>query len=512
MSIVVDSNINFVNRNIEFSVSGDVTNIDKCYWFPYAKNANDFGQPLDDDSSTVNVVYDKEGIYYPILRVKHIDGTYTVYTSDTPVKINPLPRISLNGTTIANYEISVVDLSKQSYQSGTIDFWSWNFNDGSDVVYEEVSDSGIQYHTYISAGLYNLTVNVVDLDGNIATDVLEISVLGDGTYCELKTDLITLDGPEENRYGKNKEIDLVTFLPQRLRNTETEEFLKIFEDFLNEMFDGLDGYINSEEDISINSSIVSDSKFEAPIQEKTYDIDSTQIDTEASDVDKIEIQSSVEEDNKKISILEKIKRLTELQDPDLIDLDYIQFFAKNLGYNININRGEVIGDHFGNVGSVEDMSTVDERKYLRFVVKNLPNWYKIKTTKNAIKVMLYSFGLVGDLVEMYTKDYDMNYNNWIMVNDNLNNVDDSWYPTPHFSLLIDLDSSLDIAFDIKRKEKIINAIDSIRPINTVFRRLSGKLSRHQNIIVRGKTRFGQMKYVGYGSSVRSSDYFFHSET
>ena len=62
-----------------------------------------------------------------------------------------------------------------------------------------------------------------------------------------------------------------------------------------------------------------------------------------------------------ISIIEKINRLTELHDPDLINLDYIQFFANYLGYDVDINRDELI-----NQDEIEE--------YLRFVIRNLPTW------------------------------------------------------------------------------------------------------------------------------------------
>jgi len=79
--------------------------------------------------------------------------------------------------------------------------------------------------------------------------------------------------------------------------------------------------------------------------------------------------------NVSMSILEKVNRLTELHDPDLIDLEYIQYFANNLGYNVNVNRSQ-----FGN-GGTDANSEEELNRYLRFMVRNLPSWYKIKTTR-----------------------------------------------------------------------------------------------------------------------------------
>ena len=38
---------------------------------------------------------------------------------------------------------------------------------------------------------------------------------------------------------------------------------------------------------------------------------------------------------------------------------------------------------------------MNEDKYLRFIISNLPTWYKIKTTRNSIRIMLFSFGIIG---------------------------------------------------------------------------------------------------------------------
>jgi TonB family protein len=61
-----------------------------------------------------------------------------------------------------------------------------------------------------------------------------------------------------------------------------------------------------------------------------------------------------------------------LQDSSLIDIDYIQYFAKNLGYNVNINRNDIAGTDFGNLSTTEtdnSCSAIDQDRYLRFVVE-----------------------------------------------------------------------------------------------------------------------------------------------
>jgi len=194
--------------------------------------------------------------------------------------------------------------------------------------------------------------------------------------------------------------------------------------------------------------------------------------------------------NTKMSILEKVYRLTELHDPDLIDLEYIQYFANNLGYNVDVNRGQ-----FG-AGGTDAQTEEETNRYLRFMVQNLPSWYKIKTTKNAVKTMLFSFGLVGDMVYYYTKDYSDDGRNWAYgriwfdITDNklkedLTKIPDDWYPTPHFAIWYDINkSNTNFSYDVSKQEQILKAINSIRPAPTVFKGVLGKWSAEKKLWVK----------------------------
>ncbi len=237
---------------------------------------------------------------------------------------------------------------------------------------------------------------------------------------------------EVTRFGTNREIDLTQFLPSHLKQSEVNDFLDFTNDFLNTLY--------SEYQQVLTSAACS-----------------------ACDT--------------KISILEKINRLTELHDPDLVDLEYIQTFANYLGYSVDINKGQI-----GITTQDDEVSDADARKYLRWVVTNLPNWYKIKTTRNSVKIMLYSFGLIGDIYQKFTKDYASdNGTNWVSFRegeDAINSVGSDFYPTPHFSLMIDLDNSTtDLSFNEGVRNNVLTAINSIRPINTVFDGVTGRISR-----------------------------------
>lgn len=230
----------------------------------------------------------------------------------------------------------------------------------------------------------------------------------------------------------------------------------------------------------------------------------------------------IPENDGRISILEKIARLTEVFDPSLMPIDLVQFYASNLGYSVGLNRDDIKL----NTGSfvTPEATEIEQSKFLRFMVSQLPEWYKVKTSRPSVQVMLYSFGLVGDLVYYYTNNYASDYStessteiyneisnklvraeysnfeeiyadlcklkynvdifrkevlsNWILTNWNSNsikddvmNVPDEYYPTPHFKLWFDIlesISSLTYSTDLKRQEQIVTAINSVRPINTVF--------------------------------------------
>jgi hypothetical protein len=277
-------------------------------------------------------------------------------------------------------------------------------------------------------------------------------------------------GVDPTRFGAARKINLTNFLPTYLNEQgEVFEFTKFFENYLNEMYDGVEGYTTTI------------------TQESSNNISTNQWVVGSIDAYTNTIESSAT----KISILEKVYRLAETHDPDLIDLDYIQHFAAYLGYNVDVSREEL------GLFVDDDCIETSQKKYLRFMVSNLPHWYKIKTTENAVKIMLFSFGMVGDIVHFYTNDYNQNWQfsntTW---NDTVNelkedliNIDNTYYPTPHFAISYNINkSAVDFAFDAAKQKSIINAINSIRPINTVFEGIHSYMSGNIKMFLTPITR------------------------
>jgi hypothetical protein len=126
--------------------------------------------------------------------------------------------------------------------------------------------------------------------------------------------------------------------------------------------------------------------------------------------------------------------------------------------------------------------------------------------------MLFSFGIIGDISPYYTKDYlsDDQEGNWLTPDFNFNNtslqnIPKDYYPTPYFTIWADLDeSTTNLSWDYSKREQLINAIDSVRPINTVFKNLSGFVRRYITLYCKCWCKF--TRYIKVESE-SASDYW-----
>ena len=212
-------------------------------------------------------------------------------------------------------------------------------------------------------------------------------------------------------------INLRNFLPTVFDGTDVSDFIGFFEDFLN------------------------------------YDLYEY----------KLNNVSSVD-----VSILKKIELLSTLRDPDLIDANYINFFANQLGYNISYTKGDI--------KTVTDDTEAEVNGYLRETIRSLPHWYGFKTTDNAISMLMYSFGIVSDVINLWTDDYQ---NNWVGETPNFEQdinppvIPQGYYPTPHFKIEVNTTQTPPGWED--NLQNIIKLVNDIKPINTVFEGFSTKI-------------------------------------
>ena len=333
--------------------------------------------------------------------------------------------------------------------------YAWCFDHGHYPEEVVITESPTIEHTY--TGTYGITYDVQLSAILLAHDELLIG----GNKSILKQDYICIGGIEPIRYNKKRELSLTRFLPNKFAGGDVYALTKVFEDYLNNMFIGNDGMTVSADDPYIDFDY---NKFHLP------------------------------DDSGTISILEKSQRLTELQDPDLIDIENIQHLASNMGYNISLNRDEVggFGASFGTPDSkLQALSGEDQNRYLRFMTSNLPNIYKIKTTDSDIQIMLYTFGLVGNLIKYFTDTYKKitEGGKWVAdYSKKLEEVPTTYYPTPHFAIVIETDKSDDLILDTSKRSSVIRAVESIKPVNTVFKKLAGHVTRHFDVYVSMKTR------------------------
>jgi hypothetical protein len=204
-------------------------------------------------------------------------------------------------------------------------------------------------------------------------------------------------------------------------------------------------------------------------------------------------------DDKASSILDKIRKIAYSHDPDVIDYEYIDFIASQMGYNIDLDRDDI--ENNGIYATAEE-----KEQALRSVIRNLPNFYKIKCTKNGLEALLLSFGIVGDIVYLYTignnkkqgyADFidsrliegyneDGQYTSSDMLklkearaeNGSLaNSVISDWFPSPHFRVELDLlTQNLRINKNKLGIALINSAVKKTKPINTVFQGFYGKMT------------------------------------
>jgi len=429
MQVDAYPNIKFAGNSVNISAS--VEGYTSAYSLSYGDGKYTNGSVFNGSTSHL---YTTVGSKTVTLRV--YDSSGIGYTSTDTIYINPTPAIEVSGNPVAGTTLTIKDGSGPFYSQ--VSYVKFNMGDGTPT-FSATPTSAIS-KLFSVAGAYTIGLSAYDVSGAVATDSYILRVFSSQPQDDNSFE-ITACGPDIIRFDGVRKIDLVTFLPDYLKLTEDADFIQFFEDFLNTLYDGVYGFNTTETEISTDVSSLT----------HTFPDESSTVD-------------------QKISILEKIHRLSDLHDPSVIDDAYIQFFARFMGYNIDITRPD-IGGFFGTFGDDNQVFSASENaKYLRFMVESLPSWYRIKATNDMIRIMLYSFGLVGDIITFYSNDYDKNWK--LDYGGQLQRIPSTWYPTPHFGVIVNTDTSTNnIMFDVQQGNRIINAIQGVKPMQMVFRGL-----------------------------------------
>ena len=381
---------------------------------PYSTSLSDLNQIMASSATIIGGDYgggemDDLRIYEGILSTEDI-----TYLYNNTVVTNGYPIIKFSDQDPSN---KVID----NGSSGSLHVTVINF-EGENSFLSSSQDSYGLMEGSIGEIDYNTFEKISDTQ--VEFDVVNISAYGTVTVSAINLQGISASEYDSTWYysaDSNKLLNLTNFLPNHLYDSDVYNFTKFFEDFLNTM------YVNSD--------------------------------------------STANE-----GILRKIEKIRDFNDPELIDIDYVNFFARKVGYNVDVTRGTIGLFSTSGTNSYEDLTGDDlekANKYIRFVLSNLPNWYKIKTTQDSIKIMLFSFGIVGDLVTYFTNDYDQN---WLPEDNNdgtniTNEIPEDYYPSSHFAIQVNLRDSEPTWFS--SIDKVVAAVDSIRPINTVFEGIDG---------------------------------------
>ena len=304
--LTTDKSMEFVGNPIKFDASGSTPAVDII---TYVFEPDDI-TPIAMSATSADYSYVNYGIRTPSLTVYSSSASNTCQLP-YPLTINPHPDISFSGTFSLYHPVQFTDANGPYYTPDTINHAIFDFGDGSSTVSGAPTD--IYTHSYSAVGSFNTFLTVYDTSGNNSYDSKIITMLA-GSASDYEQNYISMCGPESRRFGDGKLINLTRFLPDYLQETDIFTLTKFFEDYLNTMYSGLCG----------------------------YQIQQTQLNASASELTFITPSQNLSADPR-ISILEKIKRLADLHDPDLIDIEYIQFFAKYLGYNVEITRNEIGG-------------------------------------------------------------------------------------------------------------------------------------------------------------------------
>jgi len=276
------------------------------------------------------------------------------------------------------------------------------------------------------------------------------------------------------RQPEGKEIKLKKFLPDHLEQSEVGDFIGLFEDFLNELY-----YHEISATGTLENWTTDADGNKTYFQYQTTSAGNIVTSANPDGYGTVSATSAIDNPAHKISILEKAKRIADLKNPNLVDIEFIQRIANFMGYNVNVHRSNITD--LTSAVSISD----ETNQYLRFVVSNLPNWYQIKSTRNAVKVLFYSFGLVGDLIYRWTTDklssstnhpelsgYGNDPSFWREEDPNdtttssVGQLPEHWFPTPHF--IVRVNANRTPATWIEDIDNIVKAVESIRPINDVF--------------------------------------------
>ncbi len=268
-------------------------------------------------------------------------------------------------------------------------------------------------------------------------------------------------------------------------------------------------------------------------------------------------QNEYRHEAKGASIAEKIYRMAYTKDPNVFDYEYLRLISQHFGYSIETDEQEINQNSY--------YRTKEEKEeVLRNLIRNTPEYNRMKGTDSGIEMVLLSFGLVGRIVTLYTRgdskvpgyvdfidsnavsgdieEYlisegitvkDKYDNNGILIgpymyssegyeigpydedevtqqmseqfqsHSTLGNTSVyDWYASPHFRVEFDLlKDYLNIAKSSEHFATIAKTIKRVKPINTVFQGFYAKLSaEYGHLFINPPICMNKSKMIRYEES------------
>lgn len=169
-------------------------------------------------------------------------------------------------------------------------------------------------------------------------------------------------------------------------------------------------------------------------------------------------------------LAERIERLAYLRDPEVIDIDLIGYLARFMGYDITAVADDIRSSNVYN-------NSEERESAIREAIAHLPQFYSLSGTKAGINMLMATFGLVGELVTMWTNTNDP-YGELIRQDEVAERMDidqakgkttSSWVPTPH--VVLDIIENSNFNSVLMGNEELTRMKEQIRrckPINVVF--------------------------------------------
>ena len=169
-------------------------------------------------------------------------------------------------------------------------------------------------------------------------------------------------------------------------------------------------------------------------------------------------------------LAERIERLAYLRDPEVLDIDLIEYLARFMGYDITPLADDIRSSNIYK-------NSTERENAIRETLAHLPQFYALNGTKPGINMLMATFGLIGELVTMWTSTDDP-YGKLVRQDEVGKYIDadrasgkttNSWVPTPHVMLdIIENDNYNSILLGNEELVRMKEQIRRCKPINVVF--------------------------------------------